>query len=242
MGRHVSSHGTALSPGTQGDDGTIAYQPIAPSGTKQPPQAESGVPTGRQLPSAVKSSPAGQPVSGGEPPVPPPPPVPPMPGSPPGSSVQPQASSAAASTATIAGAWIGAAMISPFQSTRLGRDGELQRPRSGRRAATFCQICSSTGAARCTIRGTRLGSSTLVGRWTCRPVSSRVTAPSCWWTSSSSRRTSAERTCGAWVPKLDLLVVTTSDPFYRQHDGESWRHEEATIQLVADFVASLPSG
>jgi CubicO group peptidase (beta-lactamase class C family) len=42
------------------------------------------------------------------------------------------------------------------------------------------------------------------------------------------------------VEDLDLLVVTTADPFYLQHDGDSWKHEKATISLVADFVASLP--
>jgi CubicO group peptidase (beta-lactamase class C family) len=43
------------------------------------------------------------------------------------------------------------------------------------------------------------------------------------------------------VDELDMVVVTTADPFYLQHDGQSWKHEKATISLVADFVASLPS-
>jgi hypothetical protein len=43
------------------------------------------------------------------------------------------------------------------------------------------------------------------------------------------------------VDELDVVVVTTADPFYLQHDGQSWKHEKATISLVADFIASLPS-
>jgi len=42
------------------------------------------------------------------------------------------------------------------------------------------------------------------------------------------------------VDAFDMVVVTTADPFYLQNDGQSWRHEKATISLVADFVASLP--
>jgi CubicO group peptidase (beta-lactamase class C family) len=42
------------------------------------------------------------------------------------------------------------------------------------------------------------------------------------------------------VDELDLVVVTTADPFYLQHDGQSWKHEKATISLVADFIESLP--
>jgi CubicO group peptidase (beta-lactamase class C family) len=43
------------------------------------------------------------------------------------------------------------------------------------------------------------------------------------------------------VDDLDLVVVTTADPFYLQSDGQSWKHEKATISLVADFIESLPS-
>jgi len=43
------------------------------------------------------------------------------------------------------------------------------------------------------------------------------------------------------VDAFDMVVVTTADPFYLQSDGESWKHEKATISLVADFVESLPS-
>jgi CubicO group peptidase (beta-lactamase class C family) len=43
------------------------------------------------------------------------------------------------------------------------------------------------------------------------------------------------------VDEFDMVVVTTADPFWLQSDGESWKHEKATISLVADFVSSLPS-
>jgi CubicO group peptidase (beta-lactamase class C family) len=42
------------------------------------------------------------------------------------------------------------------------------------------------------------------------------------------------------VDELDMVVVTTADPFHLQHDGQSWKHEKATLSLVADFIASLP--
>ncbi|MFN2290368.1 MAG: hypothetical protein ACK2UC_04150, partial [Anaerolineae bacterium] len=43
------------------------------------------------------------------------------------------------------------------------------------------------------------------------------------------------------LDELDLVVVTTADPFWLQSDGQSWKHEKATISLVADFVESLPA-
>jgi CubicO group peptidase (beta-lactamase class C family) len=43
------------------------------------------------------------------------------------------------------------------------------------------------------------------------------------------------------VDGLDAVVVTTADPFWLEHNDQSWKHEKATISLVADFVASLPS-
>ncbi|MEJ2209434.1 MAG: serine hydrolase [Anaerolineae bacterium] len=67
-----------------------------------------------------------------------------------------------------------------------------------------------------------------------------------WW----SARAGDHRVNFAWghggqlivlVDEFDIVVVTTTDPFYLQHDGDSWKHEKATISLVADFVASLPS-
>ena len=67
-----------------------------------------------------------------------------------------------------------------------------------------------------------------------------------WW----SARAGDQQVNFAWghggqlivlVDELDMVVVTTADPFWLQHDDQSWKHEKATIRLVADFVASLPS-
>jgi len=41
---------------------------------------------------------------------------------------------------------------------------------------------------------------------------------------------------------MDMIVVAVSEPFYLQHDEESWRHEQATINLVGKFIRSLPGG
>ena len=37
-----------------------------------------------------------------------------------------------------------------------------------------------------------------------------------------------------------MVIVTTADPFYLIHTGESWKHEKATIDLVDRFIDSLP--
>jgi CubicO group peptidase (beta-lactamase class C family) len=42
------------------------------------------------------------------------------------------------------------------------------------------------------------------------------------------------------LDELDMVIVTTADPFFAQHDGQSWQHEKATMNLVADFIRSLP--
>ena len=39
---------------------------------------------------------------------------------------------------------------------------------------------------------------------------------------------------------LDMVVVSTADPFFGQHDGNSWKHEKAVFDLVGDFIKSLP--
>jgi len=44
------------------------------------------------------------------------------------------------------------------------------------------------------------------------------------------------------VDDLDMVVVVTSDPFYEVYGSESWKHEKANFELVADFIASLPEG
>ncbi len=44
----------------------------------------------------------------------------------------------------------------------------------------------------------------------------------------------------AVLDELDLVVVATADPLYKQHGDEPWRLEKANLNLVADFIASLP--
>ena len=38
-----------------------------------------------------------------------------------------------------------------------------------------------------------------------------------------------------------MVIVLTADPLYLQHGDGPWRHEKANLNLVADFIASLPS-
>lgn len=40
---------------------------------------------------------------------------------------------------------------------------------------------------------------------------------------------------------LDMVIITAADPFWQQHDDESWKHESAIIELVGKFIKSLPS-
>jgi len=40
---------------------------------------------------------------------------------------------------------------------------------------------------------------------------------------------------------LDMVIVVTSYPFWLQHDAEAWKHELADVNLVGEFIASLPS-
>lgn len=67
-----------------------------------------------------------------------------------------------------------------------------------------------------------------------------------WW----SARVGDHRFYFAWghggqlivlLDAYDMVVVTTADPFFGQHDGNSWKHEKAVMNLVGDFVQSLPS-
>ena len=39
---------------------------------------------------------------------------------------------------------------------------------------------------------------------------------------------------------LDMIIVTAADPFWQQHDDQSWKHESAIIELVGKFIKSLP--
>ena len=40
---------------------------------------------------------------------------------------------------------------------------------------------------------------------------------------------------------LDMIIVTAADPFWQQHDDQSWKHESAVIELVGKFIRSLPT-
>jgi CubicO group peptidase (beta-lactamase class C family) len=42
------------------------------------------------------------------------------------------------------------------------------------------------------------------------------------------------------VDELNLVIVVTADPFYLEHNSESWKHEKAHISLIADFISALP--
>ena len=43
------------------------------------------------------------------------------------------------------------------------------------------------------------------------------------------------------VDELDMVIVVTADPFWLQHDDQSWKHEKANINLVSEFINSLPT-
>lgn len=67
-----------------------------------------------------------------------------------------------------------------------------------------------------------------------------------WW----SARAGAHRFDYAWghggqfivlLDDLDMVIVLTSEPFYVQHDAESWRSELANLNLVGRFIESLPT-
>jgi CubicO group peptidase (beta-lactamase class C family) len=43
------------------------------------------------------------------------------------------------------------------------------------------------------------------------------------------------------VEDIDMVVVTTSYPFWLEHNDQSWKHEKAIITMVSEFINSLPS-
>jgi CubicO group peptidase (beta-lactamase class C family) len=45
----------------------------------------------------------------------------------------------------------------------------------------------------------------------------------------------------AILHEQDLVVVATADPLYKQHGDQPWKLEKANLNLVADFIASLPA-
>jgi hypothetical protein len=44
------------------------------------------------------------------------------------------------------------------------------------------------------------------------------------------------------VNDLDMVVVVTADPLFGQHGGGPWNLEKANLNLVGDFISSLPVG
>jgi CubicO group peptidase (beta-lactamase class C family) len=67
-----------------------------------------------------------------------------------------------------------------------------------------------------------------------------------WWTATAGEH----HISYAWghggqlivlLDELDMVIVTTADPFFGQHDSQSWRHEKATINLVGEFINSIPA-
>ncbi|MGB6873552.1 MAG: serine hydrolase [Dehalococcoidia bacterium] len=45
----------------------------------------------------------------------------------------------------------------------------------------------------------------------------------------------------ALLDELDMVIVVTADPLFGQHGDSPWRLEKANLNLVANFIASLPS-
>jgi CubicO group peptidase (beta-lactamase class C family) len=45
----------------------------------------------------------------------------------------------------------------------------------------------------------------------------------------------------ALLEDLNMVIVVTADPLYKQHGDGPWQLEKANLNLVADFVASLPA-
>jgi CubicO group peptidase (beta-lactamase class C family) len=43
------------------------------------------------------------------------------------------------------------------------------------------------------------------------------------------------------LEEFNMVIVVTADPLFAQHGGDAWSHEKANLNLVADFIASLPS-
>jgi len=42
------------------------------------------------------------------------------------------------------------------------------------------------------------------------------------------------------VDEFDIVIVTTSYPFWLEHNDQSWKHEKAIIKRVGKFINSLP--
>ena len=46
----------------------------------------------------------------------------------------------------------------------------------------------------------------------------------------------------ALIDDLDMVIVLTADPLHLQWGDKPWRLEKGNLNLIADFVASLPDG
>lgn len=67
-----------------------------------------------------------------------------------------------------------------------------------------------------------------------------------WW----SARAGAHNFNLAWghggqqivlVDEFDLVIVVKADPLYGEHGDKPWKYEKENLNLVADFIASLPA-
>lgn len=45
----------------------------------------------------------------------------------------------------------------------------------------------------------------------------------------------------ALLDEFDMVIVVTGDPFFLEHNANAWKYEKQLINLVADFIADLPS-
>jgi CubicO group peptidase (beta-lactamase class C family) len=43
------------------------------------------------------------------------------------------------------------------------------------------------------------------------------------------------------LDEFDMVIVVTAYPFYLEHTSESWKHELANVNLLGEFIKSLPS-
>lgn len=46
----------------------------------------------------------------------------------------------------------------------------------------------------------------------------------------------------AVLDELDMVIVLTGNPFQGESDDNTWRHEKANLNLVADFISTIPDG
>jgi len=43
------------------------------------------------------------------------------------------------------------------------------------------------------------------------------------------------------LEEFDMVIVVAADPFWQQHNDQSWKHEKSMFNLVGRFIESLPS-